>query len=703
MHWGHAVSRDLVNWSQLPIALFPDELGTIFSGSAVVDKNNTSGFFNNSGGQGLVAAFTHAGAQQIQSIAYSGDRGRTWTKYSANPVIPNPGVGDFRDPKVFWHAPTNKWVMIVAGGQVRIYSSTNLKTWTLESAPNIFTECPDLFELAVDGGPTKKWVLSMGGTHYLVGSFDGKNFVTESGPHQVDFGPDFYASQSYSDSPDGRRVWFGWVRNGSNNAGPNKAFQGLMTIPRVLTLKTIAGQGIRMVQAPVKELNKNREKQRDWGRTAIAPGSNLLAGQKGDAFELEMVFDTTNTSATEYGARIRQSADGAQFTSIFYSPQTRELVVDKDKSGNGFWGRHTAPLPPDANGKVKIRVYADRSSLEVFGNDGRAVFTELLYPDKDSKGMEMYAVGGTVFADSVMLAKQKKTWGKSPLATSLKHWDDVAGVWADTIYGRQGRSTGDGFSLSRNEGTDFTYEGDLRVLGGGAAALVFRSDAQVANAYVANVDVGGGGVKLFKKVNGAFTDLAWVPTALAHHTTYHLKVTATGPRIKVWLGDQLLIDVSDASHSKGLFGVNVFHGTGAAQNLFVNGTPITRLESSDQANAFVRHLNGRGRIDAGVTPPEDAQWRQVRGLADPSGISFESVNAPGQFLRHRNGEVWKDPNDGSNLFAQDATWYRRPGLKNLNETSYESFNYPGEYLTHQGSLLFKQAPAEAAAQQWTVR
>jgi fructan beta-fructosidase len=686
MHWGHAVSRDLVSWTHLPIALYPDALGDIWSGSAVLDSTNTSGFFTDTGGYGLVAIFTHADHPQQQSIAYSSDRGRTWTKYAGNPVIANPGVADFRDPKVFWYAPTGRWVMIVAGGQVRIYTSADLIHWTLESTSSITTECPDLFPLAVDGGSTTKWVLSMGGAQYHLGSFDGHAFTSEIGPLAVDAGPDFYAAQSYGDLPDGRRIWLAWMRGDVNS--PQTTFMGRMTIPRELSLQTLPA-GVRLVQKPLTELAGNRTGTVIWAGSTVSPGTNLLAGITGDSYEIQAEFQATGAAATEFGLRVRTGLNGSQYTIIGYDRVNQQIFVDKNVGGGGYVGHHVAAMAPDSTGKIRLHAYVDRSSIEVFGNDGIVTFTELNYPDPASQGMEVYAVGGTVTATSVRLDRMRRTWGVSPFATSLTGWSDVAGSWAGTQYGREGRYGSDAFSLSAVSGADFTYEGDLRVLGGYAAALVFRSNASAGTCYVANVDVGYQGIKLFKFVDGTATVLGWTGMTLGLNTTYHLKVVTAGASIKVYLGDTLIHDLTDSSASSGLFGLNIFNGTAAAQNVFVNGTPITRYEAGDVAGSFVRHASGRGRIDPDPVPYADCQWRLVPGLADPAGVSFASVNFPGEYLRHRDGEIWKDPNDGTALFRADATWFRRPGLSDVTLMSFESANYPGEFMAHNGSLLYR--------------
>lgn len=218
MHWGHAVSKDMIHWQNLPIALEPDELGTIFSGSVVVDEKDTSGFFG--GSAGLVAIFTHHGEYEQQSIAYSTDKGRTWVKYEGNPVITNEktkAYKDFRDPKVFWYAPGNTWIMILGGGIFRIYKSDNLREYELVSTLGVFEEFLDLFELCVDGDPNnKKWVLSLAGYGYFIGEFNGTDFVIESEYINADHGFSWQAAYSFNNLPDKDRcVWLAWMKDAS--------------------------------------------------------------------------------------------------------------------------------------------------------------------------------------------------------------------------------------------------------------------------------------------------------------------------------------------------------------------------------------------------------------------------------------------------------------------------------------------------------
>jgi len=411
-HWGHAVSRDLVRWADLPTALSPDPLGAIWSGSAVVDWHDTSGFFG--GDAGLVAIFTNnrVGVQR-QSIAHSADRGRTWTKYTGNPVLEDPGYGDFRDPKVFWHAPSNHWVMLVAArDRVVFFDSPNLRDWTMMSEfggdqhplAGVW-ECPDLFPLPVDeDAQTRKWALPIstnspeGSTqHCFVGDFDGTTFVADT-VSIADYGKDDYAAVSWSDIPieDGRRIWIGWMSNWKYaRQTPTGPWRGAMTLPRSLRLQTFP-QGLRLIQTPVRELRGLRAGTTTWGRQQITPGSNPLASVCGDALEIEAEFQLE--TATEFGFRVRVGED--ERTTIGYDVNASALFVDRSASGesgfsSSFAGRHDGPLSPDA-GAVKMHLFVDRCSVEVFGGGGETTITDLIFPKATSDGVEVYAIGGTV-------------------------------------------------------------------------------------------------------------------------------------------------------------------------------------------------------------------------------------------------------------------------------------------------------------------
>ncbi|MFC0216741.1 GH32 C-terminal domain-containing protein [Paenibacillus chartarius] len=425
--WGHAVSRDLLHWEHLPVALVRDSLGEIWSGSAVVDARDTSGFFG--GKPGLVAIFTHfKGGVQSQSIAYSSDRGRTWTKYEGNPVLPNPGLKDFRDPKVFWHQPTQAWVMVVSvDNRVRFYTSPDLKAWTMSGefgsehgSHAAVWECPDLFELPVEGTKRKRWVLvvsignndaTKGSTaQYFIGSFDGKTFHNDNQPSDVlwtDYGKDFYAAVSYSDIPakDGRRIWLGWMSNWRYPfAMPTGGWKGNLSIPRELRLRNIPGQGLRLIQEPVKELQALRGKQVTLPKQQLAAGRNPFAGIRGTSYEL--AADLTVQPGAIATFKLRQGA--GQETAVSYDAAAEKLSLDRTRSGStafekGFAEVMTAPLRLK-EGKLKLRMFVDESSIEVFANDGEAVMSAIVFPDPTSSGLELTAdapeAGGVILNEA---------------------------------------------------------------------------------------------------------------------------------------------------------------------------------------------------------------------------------------------------------------------------------------------------------------
>ncbi|GAA1231914.1 hypothetical protein GCM10009676_13740 [Prauserella halophila] len=421
MSWGHAVSTDLVNWQHLPVALEPDELGAIFSGCAVVDRHDTSGLFG--GKPGLVALYTSAGDTQQQSLAYSSDRGRTWTKYSGNPVIPSSGDVDFRDPKVFWHSPTDRWVMSIAvGDRIRFYGSPDLLHWEQLSefganhgAHGGVWECPDLFQLPVDGDHRRsKWVLIVSinpggpaggsGMQYFLGDFDGTTFTADNAPGEVlwaDEGSDFYAAVSWSDVPDGRRLWVGWMSNW-NYAGdiPTSPWRGGMSVPRELELVSTTA-GTRLAQQPVKELNRVRRNRRSWnGTVSDQRGAPEFSGT---VLDIVAEFQLVGATATTFGFDV--FAGDSCRTRIGYDASTQELFVDRRASGqttvhDTFPARHTVALTT-AGDILRIRAVIDRANVQVFGDRGQAVITDLVFPDDGNNRAGAFATGGDVTVKSL--------------------------------------------------------------------------------------------------------------------------------------------------------------------------------------------------------------------------------------------------------------------------------------------------------------
>jgi len=391
MNWGHAVSTDLFNWQDLPIALTPDNLGTIFSGSAVVDSTNTSGFKSGSESP-LVAVFTENGSQQTQSIAYSNDKGHLWTKYTNNPVLPNPGIADFRDPKVFWYTDQNKWVMAVTyGSSINIYSSVDLKNWTLMSNFNslegITDECPDLYQLPVEGTNLKKWVLMFSGgnrTKYFIGDFDGTTFKANTKSVSfVDYGPDNYAGNTYNDiaSSDGRRIFIGWMNNW-NYAGlvPATTWRCSMTVPRVITLVQ-NGQNYSLRFNPVAELENYKTQTTTLPQSLNSISLTYNGIIKSGSYELNLTADFSQADSLQFSV-----GDSIENLVILFDKSHGSVSIDRSNSGNAFFynGFRQVIVYPTfttgSNQQSDIRILFDKTSVEVFWNQGQGVMTALYFP-----------------------------------------------------------------------------------------------------------------------------------------------------------------------------------------------------------------------------------------------------------------------------------------------------------------------------------
>jgi fructan beta-fructosidase len=423
MSWGHAVSRDLVHWEPLPIALHEENGIMIFSGSAVVDWQNTSGF-GTEHNPALIAVYTgHSEFQQTQNIAYSTDRGRMWMKYSGNPVIAI-GVREFRDPKVFWHETTGQWIMVTVLAdqhKVRFDGSPDLRHWTHLSdvgpagAVEGIWECPDLFPLTVEARPeTRKWVLKVDvwkgiGAQYFLGDFDGTRFINDATDDpilRVDYGEDFYAAQSWSDAPDGRRIWIGWLNNWHYaNVIPTSPWRGQFSVPRELHLRRYP-EGLRLVQQPVEELMQLHQSLYHVVDADIATVNTQLAALKMNIAQ-EIKVEFALGTAREFGIKI--CTDNAEETVIGYDAQTQDLFVDRRRSGDSafsvkFAGVHRAPLPPE-QGKIRMHIFVDSCSVEVFGNDGYTVISDLIFPHSQSTRLEFYALGGGVRLNTLEIWK----------------------------------------------------------------------------------------------------------------------------------------------------------------------------------------------------------------------------------------------------------------------------------------------------------
>lgn len=399
MHWGHAVSSNLVKWEYKPAAIAPDSIGSIFSGSAVVDKNNTAGF----GKDAIVAIYTSAGALQTQSIAYSLDNGKTFIKYDHNPVLSDPKIADFRDPKVFWYQKTNQWIMSLATSQtITFYGSKNLKEWSKlsEFGEGIGNhdgvwECPDLFPLKYNG--QVKWVLLVsinpggpnGGsaTQYFIGDFDGKTFspdMTIPYPIWLDYGRDNYAGVTWNNVPDadGRRIFIGWMNNWDYaNFVPTLNFRSAMTLPRELKLAS-NGKHIVLANYPIHEIDALRSETILLENTDVDKEylvEKLLNVNDG-AYELEMEVDASGSD----GFVLELQNKSKEHIGFNFDLKNETLSVDRAKSGiadiNEKFASTVSKAPLARKNEYKIRLFIDNASSELFVDEGAVTQTNVMFP-----------------------------------------------------------------------------------------------------------------------------------------------------------------------------------------------------------------------------------------------------------------------------------------------------------------------------------
>lgn len=441
MHWGHAVSKDLVTWENLPIALYPDELGYIFSGSAVIDWKNTSGF-GEDGKPPMIAIFTHhdpKGAKagittfQYQSIAYSNDKGRTWTKYAGNPVIPNPGIRDFRDPKVIWDEDSEQWVMVFAAwDHVKFYGSSNLREWIYLSdfgrewgTHAGVWECPDLFPLIVKGKGEKKWVLLQSlnpggpnggsGTQYFVGDFDGKNFILDrefgervkrDSALWLDYGRDNYAGVTWSDIPasDGRRLFMGWMSNWDYaQIVPTEKWRSAMTIARNLVLKR-TDLGLTLFSEPIRELTNLRKLSEGISTSKAPEGFSIdLIENKKIVGEAQLSFSIPNDANTK--VILEFSNTKKETYQIGYDAATNEFFSDRRYAGKVEFSDkfaaniHRAPRF-SKNPMIELQIFFDVASAELFADKGWTVMTDIFFPNEDFNQLVFSADGAIELHES---------------------------------------------------------------------------------------------------------------------------------------------------------------------------------------------------------------------------------------------------------------------------------------------------------------
>ncbi|MEN8912525.1 MAG: glycoside hydrolase family 32 protein [Polaribacter sp.] len=443
MHWGHATSTNMIAWEEQPIAIYPDDLGLIFSGSAVVDVNNTSGF-GKDGIVPIVAMYTYhnmKGEQagdldfQTQAIAYSLDEGMTWVKYDKNPVIPNSGIKDFRDPKVIWDVDHSKWIMtLAAGDKVLFYSSLNLRDWILESSFGAafgqhdgMWECPDLFPIKVSGQDETKWVLLVSinpaapnggsGTQYFVGDFDGQKFTLDTDFKQqlqqdsavwLDYGRDNYAGVTWSNIPknDGRKLFIGWMSNWEYARDvPTETWRSAMTIPRELKLKKNEKEFV-LSSAPVTELSKYVSKTIVKETLTVNNQKTIITKSEIDLSRVRIQLEMNHLKSDKYdftfqnslGDRLSFGIDNIK-KQYYLNRQNSGKVTFSDKFANTI---SKAPIKNPSN-MLKIEVLVDKTSIEVFYNDGETIMTEIFFPNEPFEAFSINTSDAALILENIKI------------------------------------------------------------------------------------------------------------------------------------------------------------------------------------------------------------------------------------------------------------------------------------------------------------
>lgn len=433
MSWGHAISKDLIKWEHLPVAI-PEDSVWIFSGSTVIDKNNSSGL-GNGNGNCMVAIYTadyHNGKKEAQYLAYSNDKGRTWEKYAGNPVL-DLNAKDFRDPNVFWYEKTKQWIMSVVlptEYKVLFYGSSNLKNWNKlgefgnQGDVRKIWECPSLTELAVDGDSTKtKWLLMVSsngpeqdfaGVQYFIGDFDGKSFKNDNTPDTklyVDYGKDFYASIPWNHTPQNQKLMLGWMLNWKYAENqPTFPWKGQMSVPRQMALKTFP-EGVRLTQLPVEQFTPADSyrffEKKDFVHTKekLLNGSTLFAK---NAYIIEA--DLTIKSSRDFGFKIAQNLNkegkATQETIVGYDVKKQQLYLDRTNSGKiispDFASVDKAFLKID-NKRLRLKIVVDKMSVEVFANDGAVAITSLIFTDPKATAFSLFCKKGKIKVNSLKI------------------------------------------------------------------------------------------------------------------------------------------------------------------------------------------------------------------------------------------------------------------------------------------------------------
>ncbi|MYL21524.1 hypothetical protein GLW04_16590 [Halobacillus litoralis] len=641
MYWGHAVSEDLINWKELSPALFPDEKGFIWSGSVVVDEQNTSGFKNGSTAP-MVALFTQEkNGGQIQSLAYSHDKGRSWTMYEGNPVIDRPeGKDVYRDPKVFWHEATEQWVMLLSGGQsIEFYQSKDLKTWdhvdTFErpSGGEGVWECPDLVRLPVEGKENEyKWALIVSisegaeaggsGMEYYIGEFNGSQFQSEQGPVPFDFGSDMYAGVTWNNLPEeeNRTVLIGWMNNWQYGQEiPSDDSRGTMSLPRELTLLDEGGGKYSIQQQPADEFGQLKEEGKEWEQQTLSGEKSF--GEVEDLIQIEASFDMEKTTASELGLKLTNESGEETVISIF--PEEEKMALDRTASGESDFSEHFAAVHngpmKSGDGTVDLSIIIDRTSIEMFADNGRSVWTDQIFRDTSQSELHAYSRDGEAAVTMLRVTPLKS-------APSEKALDEVPASSPETLE-NGGFETGDltgwttaGSAFSSGvsevetywEGDSFDHEGKYHLWG--FSEDVPDSDFRTGTLQSAPFTLSGQGKVDFLVGGGEDLDRLYVSLVRAEDGKELFKATGADDekyRRVSWdaadyIGETLYIKVVDF-HTEGFGHLNVddfqvYHEGSSETNTLINGD----FETGDLTGWT--SVEGEAFTDQSITDQTDWGW-----------------------------------------------------------------------------------------------
>ena len=394
MHWGHATSNDMIHWVQQPVMLQPDVNvpGMCYSGSTVVDTNNTSGFKT---GSNPVFVTIYTATKKGTCLAYSNDLGATWQAYAGNPVAIGGTNENTRDPHVFWYAATSRWICVEYENGITIYSSPDLKSWTRESNFAWGFECPDMFQLAVDGGATKKWILMDAGLSYYIGSFDGRTFTPDAGgPYKMDqntgIGVGLYAAQTFfiNNFPTNRVIQMGWMSG--MGQGSTTTWTHNASFPCELKLVTLP-EGIRVTRTPISEISSLYGTTQHWNSQTLNGGTNLLGGKLSKTCDIEVVFNVSGAAASKINFQIANQ------------------TFAYDLASKTILGKTLNPI----NNQVKIRILLDSNTMELFGNDGQLSYSQNFAFNPTDSSLSIVP-NGNITLVSADYRTLNRAWPKTP-------------------------------------------------------------------------------------------------------------------------------------------------------------------------------------------------------------------------------------------------------------------------------------------------